>query len=543
MDDLTIDEINEMQLDEMYDMEIAPLEEECFEPHIGMEFRSQKAAYDFYNAYGYITGFSVRSNSFYKNKEGVITSIRMVCSKEGYNSRQKGGLEEPLEMVGGSEERTPQKQTFTSRCGCKAKCHVRLHKDGFWKITSLHKDHNHEFLQNTPSKKRHLRSHKYISIEDREDIRLLSKQNVGSTQMREYLADKAGGRTNLHYSKKDINNQLASTKRKLVGVDVNAMLDYFQRRQQVDQDFFFAIEPDEDNAAQNIFWIDGRSRRAYKEFGDVVTFDTTYQTNKYSMPMAPFLGVNHHRQTIFFGCALIRNEKKTTFVWLLETWLEAVGGKKPQTILTDQDPAMKAAIEMVFGGETVHRCCIWHVMKNARDHLAKLYGSVEGLKEELEHVIKFSWTVVDFEANWCATLKKYKVEDNSHLNLMFDKRDEWAPAYFRDIFFAGMCSTQRSESINSLTKIWMGCNTSLYDFATRFEKMVEGIYERESDEDIRSMNELVQLWSNHPIEHKARQEYTRSVFSLFKSQWKRCIMLSVREVEEGKLYEVSPVKV
>lgn len=183
MDDLTVDEINEMQLDEMYDMEIAPQEEECFEPHIGMEFRSQKAAYDFYNAYGYITGFSVRSNSFYKNKEGVITSIRLVCSKEGYNSGQKGGSEEPLEMVGGSEERTPQKQTSTSRCGCKAKCQVRLHKDGIWKITTLHKDHNHEFLQNTPSKKRHLRSHKYISIEDREDIRLLSKQNVGSTQM------------------------------------------------------------------------------------------------------------------------------------------------------------------------------------------------------------------------------------------------------------------------------------------------------------------------------------------------------------------------
>ena len=60
-----------------------------------------------------------------------------------------------------------------------------------------------------------------------------------------------------------------------------------------------------------------------------------------------------------------------------------MGGKKPNTIFTDQDPAMKAAIEVVFGKVTVHRVCVWHVLRKARDHLGVLYGSVKGFRDEL----------------------------------------------------------------------------------------------------------------------------------------------------------------
>lgn len=48
--------------------------------------------------------------------------------------------------------------------------------------------------------------------------------------------------------------------------------------------------------------MDARSRAAYEAFGDVVTFDTTYRKNKYGLLFTPFSGVNHHYQTIQFGC-------------------------------------------------------------------------------------------------------------------------------------------------------------------------------------------------------------------------------------------------
>jgi hypothetical protein len=41
---------------------------------------------------------------------------------------------------------------------------------------------------------------------------------------------------------------------------------------------------------------------------------------------------------------LLYDETIESFVWLFETFLEAMFGKKPITIFTDQDAAMSAAI-------------------------------------------------------------------------------------------------------------------------------------------------------------------------------------------------------
>ena len=82
--------------------------------------------------------------------------------------------------------------------------------------------------------------------------------------------------------------------------------------------FFYAIQCDEDDRMVNFFWVDARSRLAYQNFGDVVTFDTTYKTNKYNMPFAPFTGLNHHYQSILFGCALLQDETENSFVCCLK---------------------------------------------------------------------------------------------------------------------------------------------------------------------------------------------------------------------------------
>jgi zinc finger SWIM domain-containing protein 3 len=47
---------------------------------------------------------------------------------------------------------------------------------------------------------------------------------------------------------------------------------------------------------------------------DVVSIDTTFQTNKFEMPFAPLLGTNHHKQTIIFGAALLYNKTIPMFI-------------------------------------------------------------------------------------------------------------------------------------------------------------------------------------------------------------------------------------
>lgn len=45
---------------------------------------------------------------------------------------------------------------------------------------------------------------------------------------------------------------------------------------------------------KSMLWCTGRNRLDYSNFGDVVTFDTTYRTNLYNLPFGMFVGVNNH---------------------------------------------------------------------------------------------------------------------------------------------------------------------------------------------------------------------------------------------------------
>ena len=58
--------------------------------------------------------------------------------------------------------------------------------------------------------------------------------------------------------------------------------------------------------------------------------------------------VNHHGQSILFGAALISSKDTKTFVWLFVTWLKCMNSRSPNTIITDQDKAMKNAVNIVF---------------------------------------------------------------------------------------------------------------------------------------------------------------------------------------------------
>ena len=86
----------------------------------------------------------------------------------------------------------------------------------------------------------------------------------------------------------------------------------------------------------------------YSYFGDAITFDTTYSTNKDARPLGVFLGLNHHKETIVFGGALLYNETIESFVWLFETFLEVMSKNKSITIFTNQDVAISPAIKVVM---------------------------------------------------------------------------------------------------------------------------------------------------------------------------------------------------
>ncbi|XP_022868500.1 protein FAR1-RELATED SEQUENCE 5-like [Olea europaea var. sylvestris] len=234
----------------------------------------------------------------------------------------------------------------------------------------------------------------------------------------------AGGYENMTCIEKDCRNYVEQVRRLKLGEgDAAAIQLYFSKMQSMCSGFFFSMDLDEESRLRNIFWADNRSRLAYKEFGDVVTFDTTYLMNKYDMPFAPFVGVNHHGQSTLLGCSLLLNENTETFVWLFKTWLQCMHGQAPLGIITDQDRAMQNAIQIVLPN-TKHRWCLWHILKKLPEKFG--HHSDKGEIFSAIHVLVYDTETIDeFEEGCSAMIEKYNLHDNDWLSGLYSNRGRW----------------------------------------------------------------------------------------------------------------------
>jgi transposase-like protein len=176
----------------------------------------------------------------------------------------------------------------------------------------------------------------------------------------------------------------------------------------------------------------------------VVTFDTTYLTNRYEILFAHFVGVNHHGQSILFGAALISSEDTKAFVWLFEAWLNYMNGQSLSAIITDQDRAMKNAINEVFSNNR-HRWCLWHILKKLPEKFGS-HSQYHAIKSAFRSCVYESQTCDEFDASWQSLLDCYSLGDNAWLCELYSERTFWVPAYLKGVFWAGMTTTQWSEA-------------------------------------------------------------------------------------------------
>ncbi|RYR24663.1 hypothetical protein Ahy_B02g058174 [Arachis hypogaea] len=174
------------------------------------------------------------------------------------------------------------------------------------------------------------------------------------------------------------------------------------------------LELEDDQLIKLSFWADTRSRAAFEYFGDVILFDTTYNTNRYNLVCGSFVEVNHHGQSTLLGCALMKNEDIESFKWLFQCWLRCMRGNAPKGILTDQCASMKRAIEACMPTK-IHRSCIWHITKKIPSKLNGYKGHIE-IEQEMNHVVWNSHTKELFDRNWNDFLLKYGLMDNKWLS-------------------------------------------------------------------------------------------------------------------------------
>ena len=83
------------------------------------------------------------------------------------------------------------------------------------------------------------------------------------------------------------------------------------------------------------------------------------------MVFVSFTAIDHHKKSVTAGAGLLIHESIESYSWLLKAFLKT-HGKEPTLVLTDQDAAIKQAVENVFRNSK-HRLCMWHIMKKMKN--------------------------------------------------------------------------------------------------------------------------------------------------------------------------------
>ncbi|XP_065871093.1 protein FAR1-RELATED SEQUENCE 5-like [Euphorbia lathyris] len=485
---------------------------------IGFVVHGEAEAFNLYNNYAIRTGFSVRKS---KKRYDINKNIRQReyrCSKAGYRLDDKYFSPK-------------QCRTLETRNGCEAMIRFSV-DDGKWTVSKFVSNHNHELA--LPSEIHMLRSNKNVI-----PLRTIrSKVDAGtSTDSFLYMSKEARRDEYLGLTKKNRCDYVNQTNNLSIEAgDSQSLLDYFKERI-VKGGFFYTVQVDQENRINNYFWRDGRSRMDYDSFGDVLVLDTTYRLDKYNLLCASFMGVNHHRQNVMFGCALLLNATTTSYIWLFESFLESMGGKAPQTIFTNEDQEIENAIALVFP-RSCHRLCIWHILQNASLYLGSLDSNSE-FRHLFYKMLQKCESEEEFDKIWNQMRDSFEaIRTHNWWNKLYNLRRKWCKGLNKEVFSAAILSSERSEAMSGVLNKIANKTTSLAKFAHQIEGIVAGWRSFESREDFRCKQGMTsQVLKTSGLLNHAAATYTCEIFKQFEKQfWNVLATISIEVAVIGNVH-------
>ena len=474
-------------------------------------FDTEKKWEEWYKQYSLLMGFGVRREDVRMNRNGEVTMRKWVCSKEGFRR-----------TTANEEQGTQRQQRSITRCGCRAFLRVNLDKrSNTWVVKDIELTHNHEMIDTHQTFL--IRSHCSLTEGKKAQVQSLFQTGIKQTQIYEQLAHQARGYT-YGYRQTQRGDD-----------DAESALCFLQGKSSVEPNFFYSVKTDADGRLECLFWSDSTSRLDYACFGDVVAFESMYETNKYNLPCMILVSVNHHHQTIVFGCGLLNVETEETYTWLLQTFHDGMNDKSPISVVTNGDKAMRNAIKEVFPNAH-HKLCSWHLARNAKSHIQD-NAALHAFNKCMFDI----QTREQFQENWNSMIENFGLQEEAWLRKMYTKRAMWAEAYLRGHFLAGLRSTQRCEGMDSYLKSSLQERLSLVEFMQQYHKALDGLQHAEAYADYVTQH-MDPPPPNTPlpdIETHAKSVYTRKSFdevvdrmkaegNLFQVQVSRMVQLEIR---------------
>ncbi|XP_042023030.1 protein FAR1-RELATED SEQUENCE 5-like [Salvia splendens] len=439
----------------MEEVRVVPACSDQLKPVVGQRFQSLEFAIAFYDVYARAVGFDTRKQGVRKVDE-VTTWYYVVCNREGH---KKSIDDDQLNARSGF---SMKRRCLSKRCGCKASISFKYFSDNGhpgYMVHDFNEVHNHDMVES--EHQQFMTVNRHLDNVHQKFILDCSKANIGPTLTFKVLKETLGGFDLVGWTVGDIRNASRDIKAYAHGFDVQMVLDDMAKKKEMSESYTYHYEVNENNQLVPLFWCDGLMKMNGNMFGDIVAFDTTYNTNRYCMIFCPFTGKDNHGSPATFAAGLLCNEKTGAFGWLFRRFVECMG-IAPKMIVTDQDNGMRSGIEEVLVG-TRHRWCMWHIMHK--------------------------------------------------LSTKIPNRHFWIPAYFRDFPLGSMIrTTSISESENSFYKRFLKPRANIAEFYMNFNHAVEFQRNSRTALDYHDATALPILATTLPFEKHASTLYTDTMF-------------------------------
>jgi zinc finger SWIM domain-containing protein 3 len=149
-------------------------------PKVGKLFNTWEDAWKFWNDYGAKRGFNVRRQYHNKNKDGIISSARYVCSKEGVRQPDK-------------RDHLIVNHRLETRTECPVKLGIKYMKDiEKYQIHDFVDKHNHHL--HLPETSHMLSCQRKLSEVQAHEINLADDAGIKQRALFELMSRQVGGR-------------------------------------------------------------------------------------------------------------------------------------------------------------------------------------------------------------------------------------------------------------------------------------------------------------------------------------------------------------
>ncbi|RYR24827.1 hypothetical protein Ahy_B02g058368 [Arachis hypogaea] len=167
-------------------------------------------------------------------------------------------------------------------------------------------------------------------------------------------------------------------------------------------------------------------------------------------------------------------------------------------------------------------------------HKLRGYAKYGKIDDKMHGTVWNARSKESFEKDWCAFVNEFNLHKNKWISDLYEDRRMWVPIYFQGEFWAGMRSTQRSESMHVFFGGYLHCKSGLVQFVHEYNNVLGNKEKKKLEDDAADSKGVVPCSSSSTIERQFQREYTTSKFREVQHEF------SKRGVtQEGDLFRVT----